>query len=58
MIDQGYGADALRTYELFLGPINENSNWSSRGITGSYRFLNRVWTLVQEYQEAEKSQQG
>ena len=55
VIYQGYGADALRVYELFLGPINENSNWSSRGITGSYRFLNRVWTLVQEYHESEKS---
>lgn len=55
VIDQGYGADALRTFELFLGPINENSNWSSRGIAGVYRFLNRVWTLVQEYDEAEKS---
>lgn len=53
VIDQGYGADALRTFELFLGPINENSNWSSRGIAGVYRFLNRVWTLVQEYSEAE-----
>lgn len=52
VIDQGYGADALRTFELFLGPINENSNWSSRGITGVYRFLNRVWTLAQEYMEA------
>ena len=56
VIDQGYGADALRTFELFLGPINENSNWSSRGIAGVYRFLNRVWTLVQEYDEAEKSE--
>jgi leucyl-tRNA synthetase len=53
VIDQGYGADALRTFELFLGPINENSNWSSRGITGVYRFLNRVWTLAQEYLESE-----
>ncbi|MCA9334581.1 leucine--tRNA ligase [Candidatus Saccharibacteria bacterium] len=56
IIDQGYGADALRTFELFLGPIDENSNWSSRGIAGIYRFLNRVWTLTQEYQDAEKSQ--
>jgi leucyl-tRNA synthetase len=52
VIDQGYGADALRTFELFLGPINENSNWSSRGIAGVYRFLNRVWTLTQEYIES------
>ena len=51
VIDQGYGADALRTFELFLGPINENSNWNSSGIAGIYRFLNRVWTLVQEYKE-------
>ena len=54
VIDQGYGADALRTFELFLGPINENSSWSSRGITGVYRFINRVWTLVQEYNESQK----
>ena len=55
VIDAGYGADALRTFELFLGPINENSNWSSKGIAGVYRFLNRLWTLVQEYQDADKN---
>lgn len=54
VIDAGYGADALRVFELFLGPINENSNWSAGGIAGVYRFLNRVWTLVQEYQTAPK----
>jgi len=54
VIDQGYGADALRTFELFLGPINENSSWNSRGIAGVYRFLNRVWTLTQEYLESQK----
>lgn len=52
VIDAGYGADALRVFELFLGPINENSNWSSKGIAGVYRFLNRVWTLTQEYSAA------
>lgn len=55
VIDAGYGADALRTFELFLGPINENSNWSSRGIAGVHRFLNRLWTLVQEYDESDKT---
>lgn len=54
VIDAGYGADALRTFELFLGPINENSNWSSKGIAGVYRFINRVWTLTQEYLESDK----
>lgn len=58
IIKQGYGADALRTFELFLGPIEENSNWSSTGIAGVYRFLNRVWTLVQEYLESDKSFTG
>jgi leucyl-tRNA synthetase len=56
VIDAGYGADALRTFELFLGPINENSNWSSHGIAGVHRFLNRVWTLTQEYMEASASE--
>lgn len=52
VIDQGYGADALRTYLLFMGPIELDANWDSRGIGGIYRFLNRVWTLVQEFDEA------
>ncbi len=56
VIDQGYGADALRTFELFLGPINENSQWSSRGIAGVYRFLNRAWTLTHEYIDYASSQ--
>lgn len=55
VVDAGYGADALRTFELFLGPINEDSDWSSRGIAGVYRFLNRFWTLVQEFDESDKS---
>ena len=53
VIDQGYGADTLRTFELFLGPINENSNWNERGIAGVYRFLNRAWTITQEFMLAE-----
>ncbi|MCB9820207.1 leucine--tRNA ligase [Candidatus Nomurabacteria bacterium] len=52
IIDAGYGADALRTFELFLGPINENSQWNSRGIAGVYRFLNRVWNITQEFIDA------
>ncbi len=49
VIDQGYGADALRTYVLFMGPIELDAAWSSKGIAGIYRFLNRVWTLHQEF---------
>jgi len=54
VIDQGYGADALRTYLLFMGPIELDANWDSRGIAGIYRFLNRVWVLVQQYLDASK----
>jgi leucyl-tRNA synthetase len=55
VIDQGYGADALRTYLLFMGPIDLDANWDSRGIGGIYRFLNRVWTLVQHYEASDKN---
>ncbi|MGY4893501.1 MAG: leucine--tRNA ligase [Candidatus Saccharimonadota bacterium] len=54
VIDQGYGADALRTYVLFMGPIELDASWDSRGIAGIYRFLNRVWTLVQQYEASTK----
>lgn len=49
VIDQGYGADALRTYVLFMGPVELDAAWSSKGIAGIYRFLNRVWTVAQQY---------
>ncbi len=49
IIDQGYGADALRTYLLFTGPIELDASWDPHGIAGVYRFLNRIWTLVQQY---------
>jgi leucyl-tRNA synthetase len=54
VIEQGYGADALRTYVLFMGPIELDASWDSRGIAGIYRFLNRIWTLVQQYDAAAK----
>lgn len=55
VINQGYGADALRTYVLFMGPIELDAAWDSRGIAGVYRFLNRIWTLAQEFQSADKT---
>ena len=54
VIDQGYGADSLRTYEMFIAPYEIDASWDSRGIAGVYRFLNRVWVLVQEFIESEK----
>lgn len=52
VIEQGYGADALRTYLLFMGPIEVDAAWNSKGIAGVYRFLNRVWVLTQQYLDA------
>ena len=54
IIEQGYGADALRIYLLFMGPIELDASWDPRGIAGIYRFLNRVWVLVQQYDAATK----
>ncbi|MBQ3409967.1 leucine--tRNA ligase [Candidatus Saccharibacteria bacterium] len=45
VIDSGYGADTLRTYEMFIGPYNEDASWDTKAIGGVYRFLNRCWTL-------------
>ena len=41
-----YGADAFRLYEMFLGPLEQVKPWNTRGVEGTYRFLNRVWRLV------------
>jgi len=41
-----YGADTVRLYTLFIGPPEKDAEWSDRGVEGSYRFLGRVWRLV------------
>jgi leucyl-tRNA synthetase len=40
-----YGADSMRLYEMFMGPLEATKPWSMRGVEGVYRFLNRVWRL-------------
>ena len=40
-----YGADALRLYEMFLGPLEASKPWSTQGVEGITRFLDRVWRL-------------
>ena len=40
-----FGADSLRLFEMFLGPLSQTKPWSTKGIEGVYRFLNRVWRL-------------
>jgi leucyl-tRNA synthetase len=43
-----YGADALRVFEMFMGPLEQMKPWSSKGMEGAIRFLARVWRLVCE----------
>ncbi len=52
-----YGADALRLYEMFLGPLEMVKPWSTRGVKGVYLFLGRVWRLfVDESSETQFEQ--
>jgi leucyl-tRNA synthetase len=46
-----YGADALRLYVLFVAPPEKEVEWSDQGLEGSYRFLVRVWRLVDQWSE-------
>ena len=43
-----YGTDALRVYEMFMGPIEASKPWDPNGIDGSKKFLDRVWRLIVE----------
>lgn len=54
LIEQGYGADSIRLMELFIGPWNQAANWSVEGLGGTHRFLQRIWTLAQEFFDTKK----
>jgi len=45
-IIQEYGADTLRLYEMYMGPLDKDKPWNTRDIIGMHRFLQRVWRLV------------
>ena len=47
-----YGADALRTYVMFVAPPEKEVEWTDAGLEGSYRFLARVWRLVDQWADA------
>lgn len=51
-IVEGVGADALRTYVLFMGPFEQTAPWKKSDLEGVYRFLKRVWAFGQELIEA------
>ncbi len=48
-----YGADAMRLYELFMGPLEQVKPWQMSGVEGVYRFLQRVWRLVVDEKSGE-----
>jgi leucyl-tRNA synthetase len=45
-----YGADTMRVYEMFMGPFDQAISWSTTGMIGSRRFLERVWKLAEKVQ--------
>ena len=55
VINEGYGADTLRTYEMFIGPVELDAAWDPRSVGGVYRFLNRCWTLCFETKDSAKA---
>ena len=52
MIVEKYGADTLRMYEMFLGPVEQSKPWDTNGIDGVHRFLRRFWGLYYDRQGA------
>ena len=55
MIVEKYGADTLRLYEMFLGPVEQSKPWDTNGIDGCHRFLRKFWNLVSGVQEFRSS---
>ncbi len=53
IINQGYGSDALRTYLMFAAPLDLWIRWDPQGVPGTYRFLNRVWNITQDFLSAD-----
>jgi leucyl-tRNA synthetase len=47
-IIDAYGADTLRLYEMFLGPLEQSKPWSTQGIDGTFKFLRRFWNLMHD----------
>ena len=53
MIVEKYGADTLRLYEMFLGPVEQSKPWDTNGIDGCHRFLKKFWALFYGNRSAE-----
>ncbi len=53
-----YGADTIRVFSLFAAPPEKDLEWSDEGVQGAFRFLQRVWRLVEEHAAVIRSAQG
>ena len=49
-----YGADAVRTFEMFIGAFDQSTPWSEKGLKGCYKFLERVWNLQDMVNDSEE----
>ncbi|MBQ7421964.1 MAG: leucine--tRNA ligase [Prevotella sp.] len=54
MIVEKYGADTLRLYEMFLGPVEQSKPWDTNGIDGCHRFLKKFWNLYEDFRSNER----
>lgn len=57
-IVESHGADALRVYEMFMGPLEAALPWSTTGLDGARRWLDRVWRLYTEYDKFSETNDG
>ncbi|MEL6304697.1 MAG: leucine--tRNA ligase [Bacteroidota bacterium] len=55
-ICEEYGADSLRLYEMFLGPLEQSKPWNTAGITGVHSFLKKLWKLYVPFMDSEANQ--
>ena len=57
-IVRDYGADTLRLYEMFMGPLEVSKPWSATGVAGAKKFINRVWNFFTESSNITESNDG
>ena len=57
VIVEKYGADTLRLYEMFLGPVEQSKPWDTNGIDGVNRFLRKLWTIFGKRTDSQRSAQ-
>mgnify|MGYP006287729409 CR=1 FL=1 len=57
-IVEQYGADSMRVYEMFMGPFSQSTAWSTNGLIGARKFLEKVWSLKERVSEKEDDKEA